>query len=116
MSQRHRWITDGAIDSSRRHDRAEGMEPNDAIRESTRGRIRPIFMTVATTVCAMMPLVLFPGAGSELYRGLGSVVIGGLIVSTVFTLFLVPALFSLVLDMRAAVSRRLNASLHAHGH
>jgi HAE1 family hydrophobic/amphiphilic exporter-1 len=53
----------------------------------------------------MMPLVLFPGAGSELYRGLGSVVIGGLAVSTVFTLFLVPTLFSLALDAKRAVLR-----------
>jgi HAE1 family hydrophobic/amphiphilic exporter-1 len=55
----------------------------------------------------MLPLVLFPGAGSELYRGLGSVVVGGLIVSTLFTLFLVPALFSLVLETRAALASRL---------
>jgi HAE1 family hydrophobic/amphiphilic exporter-1 len=57
----------------------------------------------------MLPLVLFPGAGSELYRGLGSVVVGGLVVSTVFTLILVPALFSLVLDARQALGRRLEA-------
>ena len=48
-----------------------------------------------------LPLVFFPGAGSELYRGLGSVVVGGLTVSTVFTLFVVPTLFSLVLDARS---------------
>ena len=62
-----------------------------------------------TTVFGMLPLVLFPGAGSELYRGLGSVVVGGLTVSTVFTLILVPALFSLVLDARQALARRLGA-------
>ena len=59
-------------------------------------------MTTATSVCGMLPLVLMPGSGSELYRGLGSVVIGGLIVSTVFTLVVVPLLFSLVMDMRVA--------------
>jgi HAE1 family hydrophobic/amphiphilic exporter-1 len=96
--------------------RADGMDAQEAIQESTRTRIRPIFMTVATTVCAMMPLVLFPGAGSELYRGLGSVVVGGLIVSTIFTLFLVPALFSLALDIRAALGRRMQRVLHAPGH
>ena len=83
------------------------MPPREAIRESVSNRIRPIFMSVATSVCGMLPLVLFPGAGSELYRGLGSVVVGGLIVSTVFTLFLVPALFSLALDAREALKRRL---------
>jgi len=55
----------------------------------------------------MLPLLLFPGAGSELYRGLGSVIVGGLMVSTVFTLFLVPSLFSLVMDARMALSRKV---------
>ena len=104
------------VHQSLNHMRDDGMDAQEAIQESTRTRIRPIFMTVMTTVCAMMPLVLFPGAGSELYRGLGSVVVGGLIVSTVFTLFLVPALFSLVLDIRAALGRRMQRVLHAPGH
>ncbi|MFQ5927727.1 MAG: efflux RND transporter permease subunit, partial [Terriglobia bacterium] len=91
------------------HMRNEGLAPREAIRESVRNRIRPIFMTVSTTVCGMLPLVLFPGAGSELYRGLGSVVLGGLIVSTVFTLFLVPAMFSLGMDIRAALAARVRA-------
>ncbi|MCZ6725872.1 MAG: efflux RND transporter permease subunit, partial [Acidobacteria bacterium] len=55
----------------------------------------------------------FPGAGSELYRGLGSVVVGGLVISTVFTLFLVPALLSLVLDARVALTARLRSLRHA---
>lgn len=83
------------------------MPPRQAIREAVRNRIRPIFMSVSTSICGMLPLVLFPGAGSELYRGLGSVVVGGLIVSTVFTLILVPALFSLVLDARENLKGRL---------
>ena len=74
--------------------RYQGLPPREAIRESVRTRIRPIFMSTLTSVMGMIPLVLFPGAGSELYRGLGGVVIGGLIVSTIFTLILVPSLFS----------------------
>jgi HAE1 family hydrophobic/amphiphilic exporter-1 len=62
-------------------------------------------MTTLTTVLGLMPLVLFPGAGRELYRGLGSVVLGGLLVSTVFTLFLVPTLFSLTMDIRESIAR-----------
>jgi HAE1 family hydrophobic/amphiphilic exporter-1 len=81
--------------------RYEGMESRQAIRESVRTRVRPIMMSTITSVCGMLPLVLFSGAGSELYRGLGSVVVGGLSVSTIFTLFVVPTLFSLVLDIRA---------------
>ncbi|MBU0514723.1 MAG: efflux RND transporter permease subunit, partial [Proteobacteria bacterium] len=67
--------------------RGQGLHHREAIRMSVRTRIRPIMMTALTSCFGMMPLVLFPGAGSELYRGLGSVVVGGLLVSTVFTLF-----------------------------
>ena len=95
------------VHQSLNHMRDEGLAPRDAIRAATANRIRPIFMSVSTSVFGMLPLVLFPGPGSELYRGLGSVVVGGLIVSTVFTLFLVPSLFSLVLDASSATSRLL---------
>jgi HAE1 family hydrophobic/amphiphilic exporter-1 len=66
------------------------MKPRDAVLESTLTRIRPIYMSVLTTVFGMMPLVLAPGSGSELYRGLGSVVLSGLFISTFFTIFVVP--------------------------
>ena len=79
--------------------REERLPPREAIRQSVEVRIRPIFMSALTSVFGMLPLILFPGAGSELYRGLGSVVVGGLMVSTVFTIFLVPSLFSLVMDL-----------------
>ncbi len=77
----------------------QGTETERAVLDSVRSRIRPIFMTTCTTVFGLLPLVLFPGAGSELYRGLGSVVLGGLAVSTLFTLLLVPTLFTLLLDV-----------------
>jgi HAE1 family hydrophobic/amphiphilic exporter-1 len=77
------------------------LSPQQAILESVRSRVRPIFMTTATTVMGLLPLVLMPGAGSELYRGLGSVVLGGLVVSTLFTLVLVPTVFSLMLEAEA---------------
>lgn len=86
--------------------RDSNMPAREAIRESVRSRIRPIYMSTITSVFGMVPLVLFPGAGSEFYRGLGSVVVGGLLVSTVFTIFLVPALLSLVLDAGAAIKAR----------
>lgn len=75
--------------------REHGMPSREAITESVRSRIRPIYMSSITTVFGMLPLVLFPGAGSEFYRGLGGVVVGGLLVSTVFTIFLIPAILSL---------------------
>ena len=85
--------------------REGNMAPRDAIAESVRTRIRPIYMSSITTIFAMFPLVLFPGAGSEFYRGLGSVVVGGLLVSTVFTIFLIPALLSLMLDSAGAIKK-----------
>ena len=82
-----------------------------AVAESVRSRVRPIFMTTLTTVLGMSPLVLSPGAGSELYRGLGSVVLSGLLVSTVFTLFLVPLLFGLVYEAREQAVMRMGEGL-----
>jgi HAE1 family hydrophobic/amphiphilic exporter-1 len=76
--------------------RTEGMHADGAIIEAVRNRIRPIFMSTLTSVFGMLPLVAFPGAGSELYRGLGSVVLGGLSLSAVLTLLIIPPLLSLV--------------------
>lgn len=77
------------------HLRNEGMAPGAAIIEATSNRVRPIFMSTLTSVLGMLPLVTFPGAGSELYRGLGSVVVGGLALSAVLTLGLIPPMLSL---------------------
>ncbi len=85
--------------------RRSGDSPNSAVLEGIRKRIRPIFMTTSTTVCGLSPLVFFPGAGSELYRGLGSVVLGGLIISTIVTLVLIPTLFTLMVDLQTKVSK-----------
>jgi HAE1 family hydrophobic/amphiphilic exporter-1 len=76
----------------------EGLSIREAIRESVKIRVRPIMMTTLTTLFGLFPLVVSSGAGSELYRGIGSVVLGGLLVSTVFTLIVIPALFTLVMD------------------
>jgi HAE1 family hydrophobic/amphiphilic exporter-1 len=79
------------------HLREEGMDPVDAIEEATRNRIRPIFMSTLTSVMGMLPLVIFSGEGSELYRGLGAVVVGGLSMSAFLTLLTVPPLLRLTL-------------------
>lgn len=94
------------VHQSLNHMREDGMSPREAIIESTRTRIRPIFVTTITTVLGLLPLVLIPGAGSELYRGLGSVYLGGLVVSTIFTLVLVPSLFSLTLEAKEGLLNR----------
>ncbi|MCW8915677.1 MAG: efflux RND transporter permease subunit [Magnetovibrio sp.] len=77
------------------HRRHDDMSLEDAIVAATQNRIRPIFMSTLTSVFGMLPLVVFPGAGSELYRGLGSVVVGGLSLSAILTLFIIPPLLTL---------------------
>ena len=76
-----------------------GMTHYDAVLDSTRSRLRPIYMSAATSIFGMMPLVLVQGAGSEMYRGLGSVLLGGLAVSTVCTVFVIPAILMFVIPM-----------------
>jgi HAE1 family hydrophobic/amphiphilic exporter-1 len=80
----------------------DGRSPQDAVLESVRTRIRPIFITTVTTIVAMLPLVLARGSGSELYRGLGAAMLGGLALSTLFTLVLIPVLYLLWLDLQVA--------------
>jgi HAE1 family hydrophobic/amphiphilic exporter-1 len=81
-----------------------GMDYHQAVVESTRSRLRPIYMSAATSIFGMLPLVLIPGAGSELYRGLGSVILGGLAVSTIFTIFVIPAILVFVIRMEKRTS------------
>jgi HAE1 family hydrophobic/amphiphilic exporter-1 len=85
----------------------QGTDPRTAVKESVRVRVRPIFMSTATSVFGMLPLILMPGAGSELYRGLGAVVVGGLAVSSIFTLFVTPLVFSYAIDTVRAIRRAI---------
>ncbi|MEX0643539.1 MAG: efflux RND transporter permease subunit, partial [Pirellulales bacterium] len=95
------------------HMREEGMPQGKAILQSVRSRIRPIFMTTLSGLIGLLPLVVSPGAGSELYRGIGAVLLGGMIVSTIFTLVLVPTLFSLLLDLKELATRRYSLNRSA---
>ena len=79
------------------HIRHESMIISEAITEATRNRIRPIFMSTLTSLFGLIPLVIFPGSGSELYRGIGTVVFGGLATSAILTLLMVPPLLALAL-------------------
>ena len=90
--------------------RVASMDIRNAIYEATRNRLRPIFMSTLTSVCGMLPLVLVPGAGSELYRGLGSVVIGGLSLSAILTLLMVPPLMAIFVSKGEAVRAAGRAS------
>jgi HAE1 family hydrophobic/amphiphilic exporter-1 len=76
--------------------RREGMPKGDALRRAGRVRLRPIMMTTATTVLGLLPMAVGFGAGSELRAPMALTVIGGLITSTVLTLLIIPAVYSLV--------------------
>jgi HAE1 family hydrophobic/amphiphilic exporter-1 len=73
--------------------RRDGQELIEAVVEAGRRRLRPILMTTFTTVLALMPVAIGIGEGSELQAPLGRVVVGGLLTSTLITLFFVPTLY-----------------------
>jgi len=85
------------VDQTLQHLRQDGLAPREAILAATRSRMRPIFMSTLTSVFGLLPLVIFSGAGSELYRGLGSVVVGGLTLSALLTLAIIPLLLAVLL-------------------
>lgn len=73
-------------------EREEGLSRREAVETAVRLRLRPILMSTTTSVFGMLPLLVLPGAGTELYRGLAAVIVGGMAVSTLFTLVLLPSL------------------------
>lgn len=76
----------------------EAMAPVDAVREAVSSRLRPIAISTITTIMGLAPLVFLPGAGSELYRGVGIIVMSGIVGATLVTLTMLPALTVMVLD------------------
>ena len=69
-----------------------GLSRRLAVREALGVRVRPIMMSTLTSIFGMLPLLVIPGEGSVIYRGLAGVIIGGMLVSTLFTLVLLPCL------------------------
>ncbi len=86
------------VERTLRNLRTSPQHIEDAVVEAVRSRIRPITMSMVTTVFGLAPLVFFPGSGTELYRGLGAIVLFGLLFSTIITLTFVPSVLSLVLQ------------------
>ena len=72
-----------------------GDAPRDAVLYAIESRLRPIMMTTLTSIAGMLPLLLSPGTGAEIYRGLSAVIVGGMSVSAIFILLLLPALLRL---------------------
>jgi multidrug efflux pump subunit AcrB len=73
----------------------DGADRATAVAQAIRIRARPIFMSTLTSICGMLPLMLVPGVGSEIYRGLATVIVGGMSVSAIFTLLLLPSILRL---------------------
>jgi HAE1 family hydrophobic/amphiphilic exporter-1 len=82
------------VDQTRARERA-GLARADALREALETRARPIVLSTLTAVLGMLPLILMPGLGAEIYRGLAAVVSGGMVIGTLFTWFLMPSLLRL---------------------
>ena len=76
--------------------RDRGHELNEAIALSGESRLRPVLMTAVTTLLGMLPMALSQGEGSELWRPMGIVVIGGLLISTLITMIIVPVVYALM--------------------
>jgi multidrug efflux pump subunit AcrB len=76
-----------------------GMDPVHAVAEAVEARLRPIAMSTITTLCGLAPLVLIPGAGTELYRGVGAIVMFGILGAALVTLTMLPALTVMVLNL-----------------
>lgn len=87
------------VDLARQNLLQRGMDVTTAVVEAVRARLRPIAITTLTTICGLSPLVLLPGEGTELYRGVGAIVLSGLIGAAVVTLTFLPALTIMALQL-----------------
>lgn len=83
-----------------------GMNLRDALIESGVTRLRPIIMTSATMIVAMLPVTLSLGEGSEMKKGMGIVIIGGMLVSTIVTPIVLPVIYTLIEDLKSFISRK----------
>ena len=93
--------------------RAAGKAPYEALTSATRSRIVPVAMASGTTILGMLPLAIGTGAGSETWQPMGIAVIGGLTFSTILTLFIVPVLYSILVNRSQRKEREKLARLSA---
>lgn len=99
--------------------RDRGMDVMEAVREAAMTRLRPVMMTMLSTVLGAVPLVLSGGAGAEARAAIGWIVFGGLGIATVFTLVLIPVIYSLLAPIgkpRAHFGIRLDRELREMEH
>jgi multidrug efflux pump len=78
------------------HMQQSGLDKVSAVAEAAKTRFRPVLMTTIATVCGHFPLTLVTGAGAEARNSIGLVLVGGMTIGTLFTLFIVPSLYVLI--------------------
>ena len=94
----------------------DGMDRRGAVEQAVRRRLRPILMSTLTSLFGMLPLLLIPGPGTEVYRGLAAVIVGGMSVSTLFTLLYLPSLLRFGEEKRGTASDNMPAdTVPSHG-
>ncbi|WP_299795619.1 efflux RND transporter permease subunit [uncultured Shewanella sp.] len=91
----------------------DGLNIDDAIYQAVATRARPVYMSTLTSIFGMLPLMLVPGVGSEIYRGLAAVIVGGMTFSALFTLILMPSLLRLTHSLSSNTQTTLNPLTHA---
>jgi HAE1 family hydrophobic/amphiphilic exporter-1 len=96
--------------------RKHGLDAAAAVRDAAQTRLRPILMTSLAFILATVPLVFASGAGAASRRSLGTAVFGGMILSTVLNLFVVPVVYVALAGLRARFARRKRAPAATNGH
>jgi multidrug efflux pump subunit AcrB len=100
------------VDRTRQGER-EGMARDEAVQNALQLRLRPIFMSTLTSIFGMLPLLLLPGEGSVIYRGLAASIVGGMAFSLFFTLLLLPCLLRLGKTLPAETPARQHSGTAA---
>ncbi|MGD9692964.1 MAG: efflux RND transporter permease subunit [Phycisphaerales bacterium] len=96
------------------HMQEQGLSKREAVRRAAGTRLRPILMTSAATVFGHFPLVLVTGAGAEARNSIGIVLVSGMAISTLFTLFVVPSIYVLLAAKRAPKAHHETAPQPTH--
>jgi multidrug efflux pump len=95
--------------------RRKGLELYDAVAEATTLRLRPILMTTLATVLGALPLAISSGAGAEARQAIGWVIVGGMLLGTMLTLFVIPAFYTMIVRGVHLLPEEQDAPLAAPG-
>lgn len=98
------------VDRTMQNFREKGLSPLEAVKDAVASRLRPVLMTTSTTLMGLSPLVFLPGAGTELYRGLGAIVLFGLAFTAFITLTFLPAILVSWLELVRKFQRQSSAA------